>query len=345
MPVPDPAAVNVRLCHPGGLKPVASASVLLSQNDANNIGKLLDLAPASSANCEHQPDAVLRFNYDDGTEADVEIFAVPQPDDTGCDQPTASVAGRVWLLPPALASFLDADPAALGAKGNPPPAPSVTGLSLAEATQVITHAGMTVYSGGRVTDPLLSPDTVVLQDPPAGAVTIGSGAEVDLLLSQQPAPACTATQLALDYHGVQYGTGNAFSDIDVRDVGATPCTLTGPISVVGLDAAGHAVTNRLTFPVAEQLILTARAPARAVDGGSPIDVVIAWVPLQANVRDGPDAGGSCADHLVVPKTWLLTVGGRDKPVPNGAGIAEPPMSACQGRLNVTPTPSPITSLG
>src|ERR1019366_10540912 len=90
VPVPDPDAVSLRVCHPGMI-PGRGQSVVLGQDDANNIGKLLDLACAGTANCETQPDVVLRFGYRDGTQADVEIFAVPQPDDTGCDQPTASV--------------------------------------------------------------------------------------------------------------------------------------------------------------------------------------------------------------------------------------------------------------
>jgi len=60
--------------------------------------------------------------------------------------------------------------------------------------------------------------------------------------------------------------------------------------------------------------------------------VIAWIPLQANVRDGPDANGSCVDHLVVPASWLLTFWDGQKVVPNGAGPANPPMSACEGQL-------------
>ena len=333
MPVPDPDAVSLRICHPGAIEGRAG-SVVLNRNDANNIGKLLDLAPEGAATCAYKPDVLLRFGYADGTEEDVEVATV------GCDRPAASVGGRTWLLTQTFADFLSTDAIAPGLKGNP--VPDVTGLSLAEATAVITHAGLTIRSGGRVTDPLLSADTVLLQDPPSGTGSIGT--EVDVLLSQQPAPACKPAQLAIDYHGVQYGTGNAFSDLDVRDTAAAACTLTAPMSVIGLDAAGRTVTNHVTFTVALDLILTARAPARAVDGSVRDDVVIAWVPLEANVRDGPDAGGSCADHLVVPKTWLLSVGGGERRVPNGAGAAEPPMSACEGKLNVPLTPAQITSL-
>jgi hypothetical protein len=307
---------------------------VLGGNDANNIGKLLDLAPAGTATCAYKPDVDLRFAYDDGTEEDVEVATV------GCDQPAVFVGGRTWLITQTLADYLASGAIAPGLPSNP--VPDVTGLSLAEATAIITKAGLTIRSGGYVTDPLLSADTVVLQDPPGGTGIIGT--EVDVLLSQQPAPACSATQLAVDYHGVQYGTGEAFSDLDVRDTAATPCTLTGPIAVVGVNASRHAVTNQLTFTVARDLILTARAPPRALDAGAPDNAVIAWVPLEADIRDGPDAGGSCVDHIVVPKTWLVDVAGGVKPVPNGAGASQPPMSACEGKLDVPLNPEPITPL-
>ena len=321
--------------------PGRGQSVVLGQNDANNIGKLLDLARAGTANCETQPDVVLRFGYRDGTQADVEIFAVPQPDDTGCDQPTASVGGRIWLIAPTLAEFMSADGISPGLPGNP--VPDVTGLSLAEATTVITRAGLTIYSGGRVTDPLLSADTVVLQDPPAGTGIIGG--EVEVLRSQQPAPACAPAQLAVDYYGVQYGTGDAFSSLEIRDTSATPCTLTGPISFLGLDAAGHAVTNRETYQVAADLVLTAKTPMRDADGPIPNDVEIAWVPMEADVRDGPEANGLCTHHLVVPRTWLLTLTHGEKLIPNSEGTPDTSMSACEGQLLGPPqTPAQVMPL-
>jgi hypothetical protein len=338
VPVLDPGADSLLVCHPAAVAGRAGP-VTLSGNDATNIGKLLDLAPQGTATCLYKPDVLLRFEFRGAPtrDEDVEVSSV------GCDHPIASVGGHTWLIPQPLADFLSTD-IATGAKATPPPVPDVTGLSLAQATEVLARAGLTITPDERVTDPLLTPDTVVLQDPPAGPGMSWSGTEVDVLLSQQPAPPCSLSQLAFDYHGVQYGTGNAFSDLDVRNIAATPCTLTGPISVVGVDAGGHAVTNRLTLPVAADLVLTAHAPPRAVDGSAAKNVVMAWIPLEANVRDGPDANGSCADHLVTPRTWSVTVAGKESAVANGAGASEPPMSACQGRLNVTLPPSTINPL-
>lgn len=334
-------ADSVVVCHPGAVAGRAGP-VTLSRNDATNIGKLLELAPQGTATCLYKPDVLLRFEFRGAPThyEDLEISTV------GCDHAIATAGGHTWLISQQLANFLSADAIAPGAKPNSPPIPDVTGLSLAEATEVIARAGMTMttYSDDRVTDPLLSPNTVVLQDPPAGAGVIGSTTEVDVLLSQLPAPACSLGQLAFDYHGVQYGTGDAFSDLDVRDIAATPCTLTGPISVVGVDAGGHVVTNRLTLPVAGDLVLTAKAPPRALDGSAAKNVVMAWIPLEADVRDGPDVNGSCTNHLVLPKTWAVTVAGEQRSVPNGAGASEPPMNACQGKLDIAVPPSTITPL-
>jgi len=332
-------ADSLLVCHPGAVAGRAGP-VTLSGNDATNIGKLLDLAPQGTATCLYKPDVLLRFEFRGAPthHEDLEISTV------GCDHPIATAGGHTWLLPQTLADFLSTDAIANGVKATPPAVPDVTGLSLAEATEVLARAGLTITPDERVTDPLLTPDTVVLQDPPAGPGMTWSGTEVDVLLSQQPASACSLGQLAFDYHGVQYGTGNAFSDLDVRDIAATPCTLTGPISVVGVDASDHDVTNRLTLPVAGDLVLTADAPPRAVDGSAAKDVVMAWIPLEADVRDGPDTNGSCANHLVLPKTWDVTVAGEQRSVPNGAGASEPPMNACQGKLDVAVPPSPITTL-
>jgi len=336
VPVLDPGADSVLVCHPGAVAG-RGGPVTLSGNDATNIGKLLDLAPQGTATCLYKPDVLLRFEFRGPPQQheDVEISSV------GCDHPIASVAGHTWLIPPKLAEYLSTDAISPAAKDDSPPIPDATGLSLAEATQVITRAGMTIASDDRVTDPLLSPGTVVLQDPPAGAGMIGSTTEVDVLLSQQPAPACSLSQLAFDYHGVQYGTGDAFSDLDVRDIGATPCTLTGPVSVVGVDAGGNSVTNRLTLPVAADLVLTAKAPPRAAGEGAPKNAVIAWIPLEADAR-GPD--GSCTSDVVLPTDWSVTIAGSATAVPNGAGAAEPPMSSCGGQLLIAPNPAAITPL-
>ncbi len=332
----EPDLSSLRICDPGGFPKALGRNrpVVLSGDDAVSIAKILFLAPApaGTANCAQTPDALLRFGHSDGTEADVEVYSI------GCEQPTVSVGAQVWLIDSTLASFLSGDAIAPGLPGNP--VPDVTGLSFAEAASTITHAGLTIRSGGRVTDPLLSTDTVVLQNPPSGTGDIGG--EVDVLLSQQPAPECIASELAVDDRGVGHGTGDAFGNFDIRDIGANACTLTGPVSIVGLNDTGHPVTNRQTFAVSRDLVLTAMTALLAAGDYPPPDASIAALTIEADVRDGPDADGSCSGHLVTPATWAVTLAGGTKVVRNGSGTDETTMSACQGQLFGQQPLTPIT---
>jgi hypothetical protein len=226
-----------------------------------------------------------------------------------------------------------------GLIGNP--APDLTGLSLSEATDAARSAGLSVAVGGRTTNTLIAPDTVVLQYPPDGTGIIGN--TIDLLLSQQPAPACTVSQLEIDYRGLSYSATQNFATLDVRDISSTPCTLSGPIEVVGRNAAGHQDTNVQTFPVTAGLVLTAHTAKLDPAGAVPAGVSIARLPLQANVRDGPDANGSCARHLVVPASWAVSLAGGTKLVRNGDGTQRG-FSACLGQLS-GPTPqAPVTAI-
>ena len=328
-------ASSVRFCYPGGFpeKLGRDRPVVLGRVGAQILAEILNAAPIGAAACADKPDAVLRFSYPDGTTSDVEVA------DLGCNQPTASAGGQVRMLESAVGEYLGVDAGAAGLPGDP--VPDLTGLSLTQATEVARGAGFSVAIGGRTTDPLVATDTVVLQYPPGGTGIIGN--TIDLLLSQQPAPACTVSQLAIDYRGLSYGTGQNFATLDIRDTSSKPCTLTGLIEVVGRNAAGHQDTNLQTFPVTPGLVLTAHTVKIDPAGAVPAGASIAWVPLQANVRDGPDQNGSCARHLVIPATWAVSLAGGTKVVRNGEGT-QPAFIACLGRLG-GPTPqAPVTTI-
>jgi hypothetical protein len=325
-------ASSVRFCYPGVPEKLGhNRPVVLGRVAAQILAEILDAAPIGAAACANKPDAVLRFSYPDGTTSDVEVA------DLGCDRPTASAGGQVRTLESTVGEYLDVDAAAAGLPGDS--VPDLTGLSLAQATEVARGAGLSVAIGGRTTDPLVTTDTVVLQYPPGGTGIIGN--TVDLLLSQQPAPACTVSQLAIDYRGLSYGTGQNFATLDVRDTSSKPCTLSGPIEVVGKNAAGQQDTNLQTFPVTPGLVLTAHTAKVDPAGAVPAGASIAWVPLQANVRDGPDQNGSCARHLVIPAAWAVSLAGGTKLVRNGDGTP-PVFSACLGQLD-GPT-APVTAI-
>jgi hypothetical protein len=154
--------------------------------------------------------------------------------------------------------------------------------------------------------------------------------------AMQAAVACEPAQLAVDYVGVTFGTGMNFAPLRIRNVASSDCTLTGEVTVVGLDAAGREVTNSQTFPVASALVLTADAPKLAAGTAVPAGVSVAWFAVSATVRD---ASGYCPD-LVVPKTWSVTIEGMAMLVANGDGrfptsgaaTATGGIGACGGHL-------------
>jgi hypothetical protein len=325
-----PGASSVRICRPGGVpeKLEGIRPVVIGRVGAGILAEILDAAPAGDTACTSKPDALLRFNYADGTTADVEVSYL------GCDPPTAAGGGQVRLLDSGVAKYLETAAVSGGLLGNS--VPDLTGLSLTEATALASGAGLSVAIGGRTTDTLVAPDTVILQYPPGGTGIIGN--TVDLLLSQQPEAACMVSQLAIDYRAPSYRTGRDFATLDVRDISAKPCTLAGPIEVVGRNAAGNQDTNLQTFPVTPGLVLTPTTPKVDATGVVAPGASIAWVPLHASVRDGPDGNGSCAYHLVIPATWAVSLAGGTKVVPNGGGD-QSAFTACLGQLG-GPTPQP-----
>ena len=167
-----------------------------------------------------------------------------------------------------LASFLATDTIAYGLPGDP--VPDLTGLTTAHARTAATRSGYTFAVSDRVTDPQLAAGTVILQDPPAGTGIIGN--EIDVLITQQPTPICQPGQLTVDYRGDGHGAGKEFANFFIRDTSRSACTLLGPVAVIGVNAAGHPVTDRETYPVGADVELspnTAKVPySAAVPAGA-----------------------------------------------------------------------------
>jgi hypothetical protein len=318
---PDP--VGALICTPSNVdnaKGLLRPGVL-GATAARLLARLLDAEPSGSTSCGEEPAAAVRFRYASGAAADVQISAV------GCAQPTAVAGSASRLIDPSLALFLSDDSTAEGDGGST--LPEVEGLTREAAEALAAGSGFAAMVEGEVVDDAIAPGTVVLQFPPAGAGP--NSGTVGLLISEHRAPACTPSRLAVDVHGVQHGTGDDFTDVQVRDESMTACTLVGPVAVQGLDAGGRAVTNAAVYPLAANFVLTADTPASSSDadvtGLTTADLLVA-----ADVRDGPDAGGSCAEHLVTPVNWRITVAGGARVVPNGGNDPSTVFSACQGRL-------------
>jgi len=167
----------------------------------------------------------------------------------------------------------------------------------------------------------------------AGRTPVAAAATV---ATQIPAM-CTPGQLAVDYRGLGYVTGQNVESLAIRDTSASSCTLDGPILLVGLDAAGRDVTSQRTYAVAPQLVLTAHASELGYGAAPPSGVSIGLLPISAQLRD---AGGICA-NLIVPATWAVVLAGAVEYVPNGDGkvpadpdaMSQGALGACGGRLS------------
>ena len=213
--------------------------------------------------------------------------------------------------------------------------PDVLSLPADEAEQALRTTGFAVSSHPESSVGV--PAGTVLAQAPSAGTRLAAGATVTIIVSTGTPPAtCAPEQLAVDYRGVTFGTGMNFAPLAIRDTSPTACTLVGPVTIVGLDAAGRTVTNRQDFPVAPALVLTARASKLGPGGTVPSGVSIAWIPLSAQLFD---AGGVCAD-TVVPSTWSVSIGGTSMLVPNGDGMlptnaadnASGALGACAGRI-------------
>jgi len=319
---------SVQICEPGGSRPLNGRNrpVILGRVGAGILAELLDRAPAAASACAAEPEAVLRFSYPDGSQSDVTMLSV------GCAAPTVSAGGQTRALNTVLASYLDTDTIAYGLPGDA--VPDLTGLTTAEASTAALRAGYTFAVSDRITDPQLPAGTVVLQDPPAGTGIIGN--EIDVLVSQQPTPTCLPGQLAVDYRGVADGAGEEFANFFIRDTSPNACTLLGPVSVVGVDAAGHPVTNLETYPVGSDVGLTANT-AKVPDGASaPAGTVIGWFQLSTAAIHDFDNG---CPQIVTPAAWSVTIAGGTKLATNKPDS----LAACQGKLDTPIPPTPITA--
>jgi len=158
---------------------------------------------------------------------------------------------------------------------------------------------------------------------------------------------CTPRDLRLSYRGGGLGTGNDFGEIVVRDVGVTPCALSGSVSVQALRTpngplitiygGGTNLRGPSTFPAG--LILTPNAPPDVGTTPLPTNVTEAAISLQGGERDDPKTGAMCAtSDEVTPGDWKVEMAGstfvvanrQEPPGPDGpAGLF-----ACRANFNL-----------
>jgi hypothetical protein len=230
--------------------------------------------------------------------------------------------------------------------------PSLIGLRPGAALALARRDDFTISVDGSATDVAAPFGTVIFQVLPPGARVDGLSRQIGVVVAVAPEPPCRASQLTVTYRGAQPGAGNDLGSMVVADRSHWPCRLTGPLHVVGVNGAGHPVTSNLTYPVAQQAVLSPGAPAIASQESLATSLA-GWILLAAEYRDDPSApNGLCTAHYVIPATWRITLPGgvlsvrnavpRDR-IPAGLGSRtwspHLAMVTCRGRMG---TPSLVT---
>jgi hypothetical protein len=227
--------------------------------------------------------------------------------------------------------------------------PDLIGLDATRATSVARQHGFTPIFDGAALDAAVPPGTVIVQSLPAGTRDSGPGPQVAFTLAVSRAPACTASQLALDYRGGGFGAGNDFGGIVFRDTSAAPCQLAGTVRLTGLDATGQPDTGTITAAMAGPGVLSPKAPLVPAYGApAPGQLVYLW-SLGAEYRDGSTASGLCA-RPVTPAAWRVTLAGpgtfvvRDvAPGRNGGVSPTGGLITCAGNVRTAGGPAYWTS--
>jgi hypothetical protein len=225
-------------------------------------------------------------------------------------------------------------------------APDLIGLRYAGAQAKAQAARYSVVLGGAAIDQAVPFGRVIFAAPPAGVRLSPSARQVALVLAVRPEPACRASQLALNYLGGEPSTGNDLGAIAVRDVSAKPCQLAGPLTVTGLDSAGHRVTVTVKTQVTGPAILS---PDATVDhAGRPAAGALAEaITVIAEYRDDPKSptGALCTPHWVVPASWSIGLPGGGHVTGPNADPADPAklvpsggFVTCRGKFSV-PAPA------
>jgi hypothetical protein len=346
-----PRPVTAMICqYPLGL-PKAKAGfarrIVLTGAAADGLAAVLDSAgqaPPDVRRCTG-PQAglpfaqVLRFGYASGRV----ISAAVQY--STCPAALISVGRRAVGLPGPVRDSLFHD-TSLGPASQGPRTPALIGLAAAAAAAKARRGGFDLLVDGGAVDPRVPFGTVIFQaDPPGWPESSG---QVDVVLAVRPARACTAGQLAAWFTGAQPGAGNDLGGIIVRDTGAAPCTLTGPLRLTGLDLAGRPVTSTVTDPVTGPAVLSPDAAPVSRQGRLAPGELVGTLLLAAAYRDdaaSPD--GLCTAHQVAPARWRLTLpAGPALTVPNAvphwAGPSLAPqggLTTCRGRVSAT---GPVT---
>jgi hypothetical protein len=128
------------------------------------------------------------------------------------------------------------------------------------------------------------------------------------LAASTVAPRCNSADLGSAFRGGLPGAGNDFATLVFWDKSANACRFTGPVTVVGLNAAGRPVTNPVRLTVAGNGELTPRGTAPGADGTLRAGESAASILISAEYRDDPtSSNGLCTAHQLEPASFRVTL--------------------------------------
>jgi hypothetical protein len=331
---PDPLSAQICAFAPIlPAEPVARQPlrVALGQATARTLALLLDEAtPLRSGPPSCVPASlndVIALKYRSGT------VTVAVQD---CDAPAAvavSAGGRSWVVSDAAAEAIEGATLTFGAGHRA--TPSFVGLPfVAAARRALAFAPDFAGVTGEVRDVDAPFGSVVWQEPLPGVGQSKAADEVDLLVAVGPALPCRPSQLAGRYRRGGVGGGSSFASIVLFDTSSLPCSLSGGVTLTGLDAHGRPATVAASGPLEPPVTLSPRATPRAV-AAHPVAALAAAFGFSAQVRDDPGApAGLCYGHETYVAAWSVRLAGQAAlRVANGGPRSGGRFFTCHRRLD------------
>ena len=217
------------------------------------------------------------------------------------DGRSASLSFSVTTVLTGLLAVLYGPGAPFSPPGSPSrPAPDLVGLPIDAALATAGRNGRTIEVDQELLDPARPLGTVEVQTPPPGEPASTDG-PLSLVVSVPGAPACRAAQLRGLATTDEPGAGTAFGTLLLRNVGAQPCTLLGPLEVTAvLTELGQPLAVTKSVPVPQPIVLSALSPVpsqRAQPSTLAADVLLA----------STDYAGNCPGPVGHASEWLITL--------------------------------------
>lgn len=198
------------------------------------------------------------------------------------------------------ATVKTAGPSAAGARPGVPrfSSPWKVLLPAIAAAAVVSVAVVSVELSGRDKQHPAGPGPAAKTGPSQSSSSVGHRA----------LPACSHSQLQANYGGGAFATGNDFGNIDVINVSAHDCQLTGSITVQPLNQQAAIRVDRPSNLNAtlRNVILTAHGQPIPAGRHAPRSQRWLEIILAASIRTPNGSGPCAAEDQITPTAWKVS---------------------------------------